>query len=166
MNHEMKQYRVVKEPPTLLKWIGMILLVWLVAMIQAAYFSYIPIFGATIELTAALVLLYGWKKGPMVGAVTGMIGGWLLDALMGQSISIMPLVLFAFGAYAAFAAKQLFDHPLTYILMTLPAYVVLGIWRAVAVSKFSHVFAVIFVGIIGSFIVYIPALIKYVKRRS
>lgn len=166
MNHEMKQYRVAKEPPTPLKWLLLILLVWLFAMLQSAFLSYVPIFGATVELTAALILLSGWKRGPVVGAVLGMIGGVLLDALMGQSVSILPLLLFAFGAYAAFAAKQLFDHPLTYMIMTLPAYIVIGIWRAVNVGRFSHLFAVMFAGVIGSLIVYIPAAVKFFRGTS
>ncbi len=166
MNHEIKQYRVKSEQPTPLRWAVLILLMWLFSMLQAAFLSYVPFFGATMELTAALVLLIAWKRGPLVGGILGMIGGFLLDALMGQSISLLPLILFGFGVYAALAAKRLFDHPVTYFLMTLPAYLILGIWRAVNVGKFSHLFAVVFAGVVGSLIVYLPALVKYLKKKN
>lgn len=166
MNHEIKQYRVKSEQPTLVRWIVLILLLWLFALIQAAFLSYVPLFGATIELTAAFVLLIAWKRGPLVGGILGMIGGCLLDALMGQRISLLALILFGLGVYAALAAKRLFDRPLSYLLMTLPAYVILGVWRAISMAKFSHVFAVIFVGILASLIVYFPTLVKYFRRKS
>ena len=166
MNHEIKQYRVTGEQPTPLRWVILILTVWLFCMIQTAFLSYVPLFGATIELTAAFVLLVAWKRGPVVGGILGVVGGFLLDALMGQSVSILPVMLLGFGLYAAFAAKLLFDQPLTYMIMTLPAYVVLGVWRAVSVGRFVHLFAVVFAGVIGSVIVYIPTLVKVLRRKK
>ena len=125
-----------------------------------------PIFGATVELTLALVLLLGWKKGPVAGAVFGMIGGFLLDALVGVGISVLPLLFLVCGVYAAFAARRLFDHSLTYLLMTVPAYVVVGAWRAICEKSFAHLFAVVLAGIIGSLIVYIPAAVRYFRRKN
>ena len=166
MDHEIKDHRLTREPPTLWKWTLLVLLVWLFAILQASFLSHIPVFGATIELTAALILLFGWKRGPIVGAIIGMIGGFLLDALTGVGISLLPLIFLAIGIYASFAAKRLFDHPLTYIIMTLPAHLVLGIWRAVCEKSFVHLFAVLLAGVVGSLIVYIPAGIKYFRKKN
>lgn len=166
MDHEIKDHRLTREPPTPLKWVLFVLLVWLFAMLQASFLSHIPVFGATIELTAALVLLFGWKRGYMVGAILGMVGGFLLDALTGTGISLLPLLFFAMGIYASFAAKRLFDHPLTYIIMTIPAHLVLAVWRAICEKSFIHLFAVLLAGLIGSVIVYIPAGIKYFRKKN
>lgn len=167
MNHEIRDDRkLAREPLTPLKWALYLLLLWLFCIIQASFLSYVPIFGATVELTLALVLLLGWKKGPVAGAVFGMIGGFLLDALVGVGISVLPLLFLLCGIYAAFTARRLFDHPLTYLLMTVPAYVVVGAWRAICEKSFVHLFAVVLAGIIGSLIVYIPAAVRYFRRKN
>ena len=167
MNHEIRDDRkLAREPLTPLKWALYLLLLWLFCIIQASFLSYVPIFGATVELTLALVLLLGWKKGPVAGAVFGMIGGFLLDALVGVGISVLPLLFLLCGIYAAFTARRLFDHPLTYLLMTVPAYVVVGAWRAICEKSFAHLFAVVLAGIIGSLIVYIPAAVRYFRRKN
>ena len=167
MNHEIRDDRkLAREPLTPLKWVLYLLLLWLFCIIQASFLSYVPVFGATVELTLALVLLLGWKKGPVAGAVFGMIGGFLLDALVGVGISVLPLLFLLCGIYAAFTARRLFDHPLTYLLMTVPAYVVVGAWRAICEKSFVHLFAVVLAGIIGSLIVYIPAAVRYFRRKN
>lgn len=162
MNHEIKDDRkLAREPLTPLKWALYLLLLWLFCIIQASFLSYVPIFGATVEMTLALVLLLGWKRGPIAGAVFGMIGGFLLDALTGVGISVLPLLFLVCGVYAAFAARRLFDHPLTYVLMTIPAHLLLGAWRALGEKSIVHLFAVLLAGLIGSVIVYIPAAVRY-----
>ena len=166
MDHEIKDHRLTREPPTPLGWVGLVLLVWLFAIIQASFLSHIPIFSATIELTAALVLLLGWKRGALVGAILGMLGGFFLDALTGVGVSLLPLLFLAFGIFGALAAKRLFDHPLTYVIMTIPAHLVLGIWRAVCEKSFVHLFAVLLAGVVGSLIVYIPAAVKFFRGTS
>jgi hypothetical protein len=166
VNHEIRDDRkLAREPLTPLKWVLYLLLLWLFCIIQASFLSYVPIFGATVELTLALVLLLGWKKGPVAGAVFGMIGGFLLDALVGVGISVLPLLFLLCGIYAAFTARQLFDHPLTYLLMTVPAYADVGAWRAICEKSFVHLFAVVLAGIIGSLIVYIPAAVRCFRRK-
>ena len=167
MNYEIKDDRkLAREPLTPLKWVLYVALMWLFCMFQASFLSFIPLFGAVIELVYALVLLLGWKRGPMAGAVFGMIGGFLLDALTGVGISVLPLLFFVGGVCAAFAAKRLFDHPLTYLMMAVPSHLVLGIWRAVCEKSFVHLFAVLLAGVIGSVIVYIPAGVKYLRGKK
>lgn len=167
MNYEIKNDRKsAREPLTPLKWALYVLLLWLFCIVQASFLSYVPLFGAVIELAFALVLLLGWKKGPVAGAVFGMIGGFLLDALTGVGISVLPLLFFVGGVYAAFVAKRLFDHPLTYLVMTVPVYLMLGIWRAICEKSFIHLFAVVLAGVIGSVIVYIPAGVRYWRGKN
>lgn len=166
MNHEMKDHRLTRESPTPLKWVLWITLLWLFAILQASFLSHLPILGATVEITLALILLFSWRQNPVVGGIYGMIGGFLLDALASTGLSVLPLLFFAMGAYAAFAARRLHDHPVTYLLMTIPAHLVLGAWRAVCEKSIGHLFAVLLAGFIGSVIVYIPAAVKYFRKKS
>ena len=95
MNYEIKDDRKLsREPLTPLKWVLYLALIWLFCIVQASFLSFIPLFSAVIELVYALVLLLGWKHGPMAGAVFGMMGGFLLDALTGVGISVLPLLFF------------------------------------------------------------------------
>ena len=166
MNHEIKDRRAKSESPTLVKWVIYGLLAWLFAVIQVGFLSHVAIFGATIEVTFAFILMIGWKKGPVVGGILGMIGGFILDALMGVTISVLPLLFFAAGVYAAFAAKRLFDHPLTYVLMSVPAHVVLAGWRGLCENSMGYALAVLLAGLIGSVVVYIPEGIRYFRGKS
>ena len=64
MNYEIKDDRKLsREPLTPLKWGLYVALLWLFCMFQASFLSFIPLFGAVIELVYALVLLLGWKRG-------------------------------------------------------------------------------------------------------
>lgn len=166
MNHEIKDHRLNRESPTLLKWVIYIVLLWLFAILQASFLSHLPVFGATVELTLALVLLFSWRQNPVVGGIYGMIGGFLLDALTGSGLSVLPLLFFAMGVYAAFAARRLHDHPLTYLIMTIPSHLILGVWRGLCEKSIGHMFAVLLAGLIGSVIIYIPAAVKYFRRKT
>ena len=166
MNHEIKQHRLTKEPPTVKKWILYILLLWLLVILQASFLSHLTIFGAVIEIAFAMILFFGWKQSPLVGGIYGIVGGFLLDALTYSDHSLIPLLFFAGGVYASFAAKRLHDHPLTYLIMTVPAHVVLAAWRGVCEKSVGHALAVILAGLIGSMIVYIPAAVRFFKRKS
>lgn len=166
MNHEIRDHRLTREAPTLRVWVLWIALLWLFAILQASFLSYLPILGATVELTLALVLLFGWRQNSVVGGIYGMIGGFLLDALTGTGLSVLPLIFFAAGVYASFSARRLHDHPLTYLIMTLPAHVVLAAWRGVCEKSVWHALATLLAGLIGSVIVYIPAAVKYFRRKS
>lgn len=166
MNHEIRDHRLNRESPTPLRWVLWILLLWLFAIIQASFLSYLPLLGATVELTLALILLFGWRQNPVVGGIYGMIGGFLLDALTGEGLSVLPLVFFAGGVYAAFTARRLHDHPLTYLIMTVPAHLLLGAWRGLCERSLLYALAVVLAGLIGSVIVYIPAAVKYLRRKS
>ena len=166
MNHEIRDHRAMREAPTPLKWVLYLALLWLLAMVQASFLSHLPLFGATIELTLAMVLLFSWRQNPVVGGIYGMIGGFLLDALVGSGLSVLPLLFFMLGVYAALAARRLHDHPVTYFLMTLPAHVVLAAWRGVCEKSVGHALAVILAGLIGSVIVYVPAAVRFFKRKG
>lgn len=166
MNHEMKDHRLTRESPTPLKWVLWMMLLWLFAILQASFFSHLPILGATVEITLALILLFSWRQNPVVGGIYGMIGGFLLDALTKTGFSVLPLIFFVAGVYAAFAARRLHDHPLTYLIMTIPAHLVLSAWRGLCEKSILHGLAVLLAGLIGSVIVYIPATVKYFRKKS
>ncbi len=166
MNHEIKDHRLNHESPTPLKWALWLALLWLFAIIQASFLSHLPVFGATVEWTLALVLLFSWRQNPVVGGIYGMIGGFLLDALTGIGLSVLPVVFLALAIYASFAARRLHDHPLTYLIMTVPAHLILGVWRGICEKSIGHMFDVLLAGLIGAVIVYIPAAVRYFRRKS
>ena len=157
--------RSVRERPTPLSVILHAFLIWVIAMIQVGFFNRIPFFGATVELVLCGVAYIGWRRGALTGAVIGVIGGYMLDALGSTGISVAPLVFMLVGIYAAVCAEHLFDHPLTYLLALLPVHLGISVWRAVAYGSFLHVFAVLGGAYIASLAVYIPTIVRRVRRR-
>lgn len=157
--------RSVRERPTPLSVILHALLIWVVAMVQLGFFNRVPLFGATVEVVLCGVFYVGWRRGALTGAVTGVVGGFVLDALGTSGISLLPLVMMVVGIYAAFIAERLFDHPLTYLLSLLPVHIVFAAWRAVSLGSFPHAFAVLGGAYIASFAIYLPSLVRRFKKR-
>lgn len=156
--------RSVRERPTVVSVILCALITWLSVMVQVGFFQPLPICGATVELTFAIICYVGWRRGALTGAVAGVVGGATLDALTSTGVSVLPVLMMLAGIYMALAAEHLFDRPLTYLLALLPAYAVLGGYRALIFGRFSHVFAVMLCGYLASVVIYIPAAIRYFRR--
>ena len=158
------EIRSVRERPNPWTVVLFSVICWLVAMLQVGCLNRMPLFGATIELLFASVCLIGWKKGAVTGAVTGIVGGFTLDALSAVSISLSPLLFALAGIWMGRIARRLFDHPLTYLLSVLPAFVCLSGLRAVTAARFSHLFAVLLGGMLASAALYLPAAVRWIKR--
>ena len=157
--------RSVRERPTVPSVIVCALICWLAASVQVGFFHALPVCGAVVELTFALVCYIGWRRGALTGAVAGVVGGFVLDALTTVGLSVLPVLFMLGGIYMALAAEHLFDRPLTHLLALLPAYAVLGGYRAMVVGRFSHLFAVLLAGYIASVILYIPSAIRFYRGR-
>ena len=157
--------RSVRERPTPLSVILHALLIWVVAMVQVGFFNRLPLFGATVEIVLCGVAYVGWRKGALTGAVTGVLGGFMLDALGTQGLSLSPVILMAVGVYAAFVAERLFDHPITYLLAMLPVNLGVAVWRAVQVGSWKHAFAVLAASYLATLFVYLPTIVRRFKKR-
>ena len=155
----------VRERPTALSVILHALLMWLLCMIQVGFFNRIPLFGATVELVLAGVCYIGWRRGALTGAVAGVVGGFMLDALSTAGLSLSPLIFMAAGIYMAVSAEHLFDRPLTYLLALLPVHVLIGIWRAVVVGSFTHFFAVLLAAYVASIAAYLPSVVRFFRKK-
>ena len=157
--------RSVRERPTVLSVVLCALLCWLLTTLQIGFFNRLPIFGATVEVVFAAVLYVGWRRGALTGAVAGLVGGFMLDALGSGGLSVLPLLYLVAAVYMALAAERLFDHPLTYLLALLPPFAVLGGYRALSVGRFSHVLAVMLGAYLVSVLIYLPSAIRFFKKR-
>ena len=157
--------RSVRERPTPLSVIVHALLIWVVAMVQVGFFNRLPLFGATIEVVLCGVAYVGWRRGALTGALTGVVGGFMLDALGEAGLSLSPLVFMVVGIYAAFVAERLFDHPLTYLLALSPVHLAVAVWRAVEVGSWVHALAVLAGAYLASIATYAPTILRKIKKR-
>ena len=159
------EIRSIREKPSVQTVVLCAVLCWLVAMLQVGFLNRLPLLGATVELLFAVVCLIGWKKGGVTGAVAGTVGGFTLDALTSVGISFSPLLFALAGIFMGYMARRLFDHALTYLLSVLPALICLCALRALAVSRFTHAFAVLLGGVIASALLYLPSAVRHVRQR-
>ena len=141
------------------------LAIWIVAMAQVGLFHRIPVFGAPVEITLAAVLFLSWRRGAVVGCVSGLVGGFTLDALCEVGLVLCPLIFVGAAALAAFLSKRLFDHPLTYFGALLPAYLVLGVFRSVQEGSVRYFFAMLLGAYLASAVLYLPVFLRRMKRR-
>jgi rod shape-determining protein MreD len=78
-----------------------IALVVIVAVIlQASFFSYLSILGATPYLVPVVIVALGLLGGAVVGAVSGFAAGFLLDSILLQTLGVSSLVLLSVGYLA------------------------------------------------------------------
>jgi hypothetical protein len=89
----------------------------------------------------------------------------MLDALGAAGLSLSPLLLMIVGVYAAFVAERLFDHPLVYLLALLPVHLGVAVWRGVAAGTWQYAAAALAGAYLASLAVYLPTIVRRVKRR-
>lgn len=164
--------RPVRERPAPLSVLLLCLLVWLCAMFQIGFLNRLPLLGSPIELTLVVVCMIGWRKGALLGAVTGMVGGYLLDSLSSTGISLCPLLLLAAGVLMGMLAERLFHHSVTYLIALLPVGVAFSLFRALMSEAATfggkaRVFGATLLGIVlAAVLLELPALVRYYKKRK
>ncbi len=131
------------------------LITWIVAALQASFLCYLPLFGAVIELTAALILWIGWRYGPIMGGALGVLGGFLLDALTpGGNLRILPILFFLFGCVAGLLSSRLFHRFWNFLLVSTLLLAMLSAVRAIEAWSLTHFFASLAGGVIAAAVVY------------
>ena len=164
--------RPIRERPSPLSVVLLCLLVWLCAMLQVGFLNRLPLFGAPIELTLVAVCMIGWKKGATAGAVTGLVGGFMLDSLSSTGLVLCPLLFLAAGVVMGLLAERLFDRPVTYLISLLPVGLAFSLYRAltceaVGLGAKARYFGAALLGILpAGVIVALPWAIRYYKRKK
>ena len=76
--------------------------VWLLvaSAFQTALFGQYPLFGAVPDLMLVTVVCFAYFNGRFEGAVMGLAAGFLIEAVGGQGMSLLPLFYFLFGYVA------------------------------------------------------------------
>jgi rod shape-determining protein MreD len=86
--------------------IALILVVGVI--LQASFFSELPLLGAVPNLVPVLVICLGLLGGAVVGAVCGFGAGLLLDSILLQTLGVSSLALLAVG-YLAGRYREAFE---------------------------------------------------------
>ena len=164
--------RPVRERPSPLSVVLLCLLVWLCAMLQVGFLNRLPLLGSPIELTLIVVCMIGWRKGALMGAITGMIGGYVLDSLSNAGVSLCPLLLLAAGVLMGVLAERLFHHPITYLIALLPVGVAFSLYRAIfseaaGFGARACMFGATLLGmVLAAVILELPRTVRYYKKRK
>jgi len=88
---------VIVTPPILLR---LFVAVFLVVILQLAFFSRVPMLGSVANLVPVVVVALGLLGGAVTGAVAGFAAGLLLDAMLGGTLGVTSLSLMAAGYLA------------------------------------------------------------------
>lgn len=156
------EIRSLRDQPTPVSVVICGLIGWLSAMVQVGFLNRLPILGAGGELVLAVACLIGWRRGPLCAAVSGVVGGFVLDALCGTGLSLSPLLFFAAGICMSMLIRRFFDHPLTYAVSLLPPAVAVGIERAIRAGRLKVFFGVLIGVYLASAVIYLP---RFLRRR-
>ncbi len=93
------------------------------AILQTAFFSRFPLFGATPDLMLAAVLAVAMFEGARAGCAIGIGAGYFIEAIGGVGLSILPLFYMICGAVCGLLCRRAFSRgPLTYALFAFAAY--------------------------------------------
>ena len=105
-------------------------------------------FGIIPDLTFAVVVCLGYFYGAETGAICGIAGGFLIEALGGTGISILPVVYLFLGYVIGFFAKRQPKGISSYALIsaaTLPVHAIVTVfytlvtYRKLTGYTFTHI---------------------------
>ena len=84
--------------------------IFIVAILQTSILSRIKPFGATPDLMIATVTAIAVLCGCHTGAITGIVAGFVIDALGSTGFSILPLVYFLLAYLIGYYTKIISAH--------------------------------------------------------
>jgi rod shape-determining protein MreD len=91
------------------RWFRLVLVILVVMSLQTTLFSEVRPFGYAIQIVAVFVACVGCTHDVQTGAVVGLIGGLMYDAVLATPLGISALVLGALGAIAALLMQPFRD---------------------------------------------------------
>ena len=97
----------------------------LCVILQTTVFARWRWFGIIPDLTFAVVVCLACFCGAEAGAICGIAGGFLIEALGGTGLAVLPVVYFLLGYFVGYFAKKRPDDLRTYAITcasTLPVH--------------------------------------------
>ena len=89
-------------------------------ILQSAFFSRMPVFGAQMNLSIPIVVNIGVLMGPVPGSLCGAIAGLLEDIQTGRALGVRALLYFFIGYFAGSMQKHVSrDDPKPAMAITL-----------------------------------------------
>ncbi|MEE0970012.1 MAG: hypothetical protein U0M06_11635 [Clostridia bacterium] len=100
--------------------------VWLflLALLQTSFFSVIRPFGAVPELVLPAVIAIGIYDKERTGAIAGIVGGYMIDAVGGVGLSLSPPIYMLCGAVSALLVYSVLNRGwFSWFIMTVPSLI-------------------------------------------
>ncbi len=105
------------------------------AILQTAFFSRFPLFGATPDLMLAAVLAIAMFEGERAGCVAGIFAGFFIEAIGGVGLSVLPVFYLIAGAVSALLCIRAFSRgPITFAVFSLFAYALRALVTLIYIS--------------------------------
>lgn len=101
----------MREPNALQRWLGVPLILIVAVALQAALFSFLPLFGAKPELALLVTVAVALALGSEWGAAAGFLGGFLIDLVGSLPLGISALSYSVVGYMVGWVAVYLPPSP-------------------------------------------------------
>lgn len=93
---------------------------WVAYVIQTSLLDWATIWGVRPDLVLLTICIVAMRRGPAVGAATGLIAGLLIDLAGGRMIGMGALARAAAGTVVGWSGRNLFgENALAYVVMVL-----------------------------------------------
>jgi len=109
MDHQLGGYRAQARKRVVLCTLTVTLLIILLSSLQVTLLAKYRLFDATPDLMLCFVLCIFYFWGKYAGAVTGIATGFVIEAIGGQGISVLPVVYMLYGYVGGSYARTI--HP-------------------------------------------------------
>lgn len=109
MNDQLGGYRAQARKRAVFCTLAVSLMILLLSSVQVSLLARFQLFGATPDLMLCFVLCIFYFWGKYAGAVTGIAAGFVIEAIGGQGISLLPVIYMLFGYVGGAYARTV--HP-------------------------------------------------------
>ena len=97
------------------------------AVLQVSFFSRFRLFGAVPDLMICTVLCLSFFSGRYTGAITGIAGGFLIEAIGSSGLTLLPLFYLFFGYLIGHYSRAIIPRRYTSYLVYLGFAVLLRV---------------------------------------
>ena len=108
MDHRLGGYRAQARKRAVLSTLTVTLLILLLSSVQVSLLARFRPFGATPDLMLCFVLCIFYFWGKYAGAVTGIATGFVIEAIGGQGMTLLPLVYLLYGYVGGAYARAVY----------------------------------------------------------
>lgn len=132
MENKIGGYRAQTRARAILCTLTVSVMTVLLSSLQVSLLARVRPFGATPDLMICLVLCIFYFWGKYAGAITGIAAGFVIEAIGGQGISILPLVYMLYGYIGGAYARAVYPKRMVPYLF----YLFCGLLLRAAVTLF------------------------------